>query len=210
VSAVKPLTYDEARQLTVKIKKVLADGKKLVEEAYTRRADRALGYSSWDAYVAVEFGGQMLRVPREDRPVVVRSLNLTMGLRPIAKALGISLASAQRAAQAASRGVPNETPPAPKPKPLPKPDRYLQQFYQALAKMTDGAIDLVNLCESQRFELYRDELVKEHRENVNMAYEVLSKLLPNFDDPDVIMLDNEDGAGPGLSAGNAKAGRDVD
>jgi hypothetical protein len=133
-----------------------------------------------------------------------------MGLRPIAKALGISLASAQRAAQAASRGVPNETPPAPKPKPLPKPDRYLQQFYQALAKMTDGAIDLVNLCESQRFEPYRDELVKEHRENVNMAYEVLSKLLPNFDDPDVIMLDNEDGAGPGLSAGNAKAGRDVD
>jgi hypothetical protein len=84
------------------------------------------------------------------------------------------------------------SPAKPKPKPIPKPDRYLQQVYEALTKYIDGAVELERLCRDRRFVLHHDALVKEHRDNVIVAHEVSAKLLPHFDNPEVIMLDGGD------------------
>jgi hypothetical protein len=85
-----PMTADEARALTDEIKR---DAKALwdkVIEAYRGRADAALGYSSWDQYCAVEFSSSKLRLPREEREAVVRSLRESgLSIRAIASAVGI-------------------------------------------------------------------------------------------------------------------------
>ncbi|WP_156763820.1 hypothetical protein [Mycobacterium sp. 852002-50816_SCH5313054-b] len=179
------MTVSEARALTDKLKKTLADGEKMVRQLYSARADRLLDYTSWDLYVHSEFGGCMLRVPREERGELVRSLNLTMGLRPIAAALGISLATAQRAAS----GVSNETPGAqPKAKPVPKPDRFVQQYGAACTQVIEDLLEVLRLSKGQRFLMHRDALVKAHRENMTWGGELWLKLLPHFES-DVTLLD---------------------
>lgn len=187
------LSYDEARKLTDKIKVGLSDTWKLVKEAYQNRADRVLNYPSWDEYCRAEFGTSWLRVPRENRPEIVKELSLAgMGVRPIASAMGIKPTTVWRAAQQATGGVPNETPTPPKPKPVPNADRYLQQFYQACANIADGSLEIQRLCKDRRFSQHRDALVKAQRENIIFAHEQLEKLLPYFEDIPPISLDEED------------------
>lgn len=186
----KPLTYDEARSRTDKLKKSVRDVDKEIAALYNAKVWLSLGYPNWDAYVAAEsIDGALVRVPRENRTEMVRSLSLTMGVRPIAAALGISRETARRALQ----GDTNVSPPEPKPKPIPKPDRYLQQVYSALVKYIDGAVELDRLCRDRRFLIHRPALVKAHGENVIVANEVSSKLVPHFADPDVILLDDDGG-----------------
>ena len=91
------LSEAEARAITEKIRSGLETIWLLIVEAYHKRADQALGYGSWDAYVLAEFGGCALRVPREDRPEMVRSLrSQEMSTRAIATALGVSERTVRR------------------------------------------------------------------------------------------------------------------
>jgi hypothetical protein len=126
----------------------------------------SLGHPNWDTYVAAEsIDGALVRVSRENRPELVRSLSLTMGVRPIAKALGVSRETVRR-----DRGDTNVSPTKPpKPKPVPKPDRFLQQFGDACNQMIEGALEVQRLCKDRRFLIHRDPLTNAHRENVNWA-----------------------------------------
>jgi protein gp37 len=65
---------DQARTLTDRIKVAVEGTWQMIREAYTSRAWAALGYESWDAYCAAEFGTSRLALPREERREVVASL----------------------------------------------------------------------------------------------------------------------------------------
>ena len=91
------LTEAEARELTDHIKTNLEVASRLIVEAYVRRAWQALGYGGWDLYVLGEFGSGPLRVPREDRPEMVRSLrSQQMSLRAIGTAMDVSERTVRR------------------------------------------------------------------------------------------------------------------
>jgi hypothetical protein len=85
------LTAAEARALTDRIKRDTESLWELIKQAYLGRAWIALNYLSWDVYCANEFGSLRLRLPREEREAVVRSL-LELGLsnRAVASTLGVS------------------------------------------------------------------------------------------------------------------------
>ena len=65
------MTEGEARALTDQIIETTETLWGLITEAYTHRAWAALGYESWEDYVAVEFGSERLSVSRAERPSVV-------------------------------------------------------------------------------------------------------------------------------------------
>lgn len=67
-------TADEARALTDRIKVAVEGTWQMIREAYVSRAWAALGYDTWDAYCAAEFGTSRLALPREERREVVASL----------------------------------------------------------------------------------------------------------------------------------------
>lgn len=105
---VSALTPDDARTLTASIKTAVSVAWDLVVEAYRGRADKALGYESWDAYCDTEFDGARIRLPREERKEVVASLRESgMSIRAIAAATGSGLATVKRDLDA---GVPSGTP----------------------------------------------------------------------------------------------------
>lgn len=82
------LTRDEARALTDEIRSRVVDLLPRIKEAYDRRADRALGYSSWHEYCTAELEG--MRIPLADRPAIVAELRQTgMSTRAIGAALGV-------------------------------------------------------------------------------------------------------------------------
>jgi hypothetical protein len=87
----EPMTATEARALTDRIKRDAESLWELIKQAYLGRAWIALNYPSWDVYCANEFGSLRLRLPREEREAVVRSL-LESGLsnRAVASTLGVS------------------------------------------------------------------------------------------------------------------------
>lgn len=90
-------TQEQARALTDRIKVAVEGTWLLIQEAYTSRTWAALGYDTWDAYCAAEFGTARLRLPREERQEVVASLRESgMSLRAISSATGISPATAMR------------------------------------------------------------------------------------------------------------------
>jgi len=90
-TAVVDDNYNQARELTDKIKVALSICWDLVQEAYQGRCWEVLGYPSWDAYCETEFNTSRLRLPREDRPEVVRSLREAgLSVRAIASATGES------------------------------------------------------------------------------------------------------------------------
>jgi hypothetical protein len=184
------MTADEARALTDKIKKGLQATWKDIQKAWDERADRLLGYSSWDAYCAAEFGSCYLRVPRDELPEIVRSMSITMGVRPIAAALGVSRETVRRAQQSGG-----DTNVSVKAKCAPKPDRYIQQFNDAAAKLNQGALEIHRLCKDNRFALHREAVVKNQRENVMWAHQLTQQLVPYFAPTDVHLLDAADGAG---------------
>lgn len=89
------LSYDEARDLTERIKAGVVELLPLIKEAFERRADKALGYESWGAYCDAELRG--LRVPVEDRREPVAELrNAGMSTRAIGSALGIDARTVRR------------------------------------------------------------------------------------------------------------------
>jgi predicted DNA-binding protein (UPF0251 family) len=87
----RELTENEARELTASIYGHLDSAWTKIKEAYYGRADKALGYDSWDDYCKGEFHGAYLRLPRESRREVVATLTEAgLSQRVIAAAVGVS------------------------------------------------------------------------------------------------------------------------
>lgn len=93
----KPLTENQARELTAKIYGKLDQAWELIKEAYYGRAWIALGYASWDEYCQAEFEGAWVRLPREKRrEQVVTLAQAGLSTRAIAAATGSSHATVSR------------------------------------------------------------------------------------------------------------------
>jgi transposase-like protein len=102
-------TEQEARALTDRIKVAVEGTWLLIQEAYTSRTWAALGYETWDAYCATEFGTARLRLPREERQEVVASLRESgLSTRAIASATGVSQMQVSRDLR--TSGEPNVSP----------------------------------------------------------------------------------------------------
>lgn len=87
--ATTELTADAARHLTEQIRVRLDFLLPLIKQAFEGRADRALGYDSWQAYCTAELGD--VRVPLGDRPAMIAELRQSgMSQRAIGAALGVS------------------------------------------------------------------------------------------------------------------------
>lgn len=112
-----PVTAEQARMLTDRIK-VAVDGTWiLIQEAYVSRAWAALGYTSWDDYCTREFGTSRLRLPREERQEVVASLReIGMSTRAIAAATGTNRETIRQEIAAGGKKLP---PPEPRPPVVP-------------------------------------------------------------------------------------------
>lgn len=105
---VEPMDADEARRITERIRlaatnyteskaKVLA----LVEQAKQGRADLALGYKSWTAYLSDVLSDEPLRLAREERRELTGHLaSEGMSGRAIAPIIGASEATVRRDIQA--------------------------------------------------------------------------------------------------------------
>lgn len=88
---------EEARTLTDRIKVAVEGTWQMIREAYVTRAWSALGYETWDAYCASEFGTSRLALPREERREVVASLAESgLSVRAIASVTGDSHMTVQR------------------------------------------------------------------------------------------------------------------
>lgn len=106
----RPLSENEARELTAKIYGAIEVAWELIAEAYQRRADKAMGYGSWDEYCQAEFNGARLRLPREERQEKVRSLRESgLSTRAIASATGTSYDTVQRDLKAGDRNLSPES-----------------------------------------------------------------------------------------------------
>lgn len=91
--AIPELTVDEARALTDEIRQDAAEIKAnfvpKVKRAFFGRADRVLGYESWDAYRTDVLGD--VRIPVGERQELAGELaNVGMSARAIGSALGVS------------------------------------------------------------------------------------------------------------------------
>ena len=87
----RDLTASQARALTEQIRSKMGDLMTLITKAHMGRADLALGYESWEDYVAGEFKHAPLSVPREQRkPVHVLLRKQGMSPRAIAPLTGVS------------------------------------------------------------------------------------------------------------------------
>lgn len=90
------LSATDARELTDNIKQSVGIVWRQIERAYLGRAWIALGYESWDDYCESEFDGARLRLPREERTMVVGSLrDAGMSIRAIAAATGVDAKTVQ-------------------------------------------------------------------------------------------------------------------
>lgn len=88
---------DQARALTDRIKVAVEGTWQMIREAYVSRAWAALGYETWDAYCAAEFGTSRLALPREERREAVASLAESgLSVRAIASVTGDSHMTVQR------------------------------------------------------------------------------------------------------------------
>jgi lambda repressor-like predicted transcriptional regulator len=92
VTEVHPaLTETAARELTDTIKRAVQIVDSQITRAYFGRAWSALGYETWDEYCESEFDGAKLKMPREERTMIVGSLrDAGMSIRAIAAATGAS------------------------------------------------------------------------------------------------------------------------
>lgn len=85
------LSAADARNLTDRIRGGLSVAYDGLVEAWSGRADLALGYESWDDYCAAEFAeGRMVRLDREQRREIVGTMREAgMSTRQIGSALGV-------------------------------------------------------------------------------------------------------------------------
>lgn len=101
-TVIASIDQQQARALTDRIKVAVEATWVLIQEAYTSRAWAVLGYDSWDAYCAQEFGSARLRLPREERQEVVASLRDSgLSTRAIGAATGVSHTQIRKDLQAA-------------------------------------------------------------------------------------------------------------
>lgn len=109
-------TADEARALTDRIKVAVEGTWQMIREAYVSRAWAALGYDTWDAYCAAEFGTSRLALPREERREVVASLAESgLSTRAIASVTGVNQSTISRTLSAAGDAFPRaDASPAPR------------------------------------------------------------------------------------------------
>lgn len=90
-----PLSAQDARALTDRIRIQVSDLLPLIKEAYTRRAHISLGYESWAEYCDTELRG--LRMPLAERQAATAELAAEgMSTRAIAGAIGSSDATVRR------------------------------------------------------------------------------------------------------------------
>ena len=109
---VVPSSADEARTRADRIRsgmRVLAEWQQDVIAAYAARDWAVLGYETWDAYLAGEYGEHRVRLPREQRREIVAGMaQAGMSTRAIGAAIGAGNATVHR--DLAASGVPDETP----------------------------------------------------------------------------------------------------
>lgn len=85
------MSEGEAREITADIRRTGSVMWSQITKAFQGRAWSALGYESWDDYCDAEFDGARLKLPREERTMVVASLaDAGMSTRAIAAATGAS------------------------------------------------------------------------------------------------------------------------
>lgn len=100
------LTRPEAERLTEQIGEAVTDVHALILQAMQGRADRALGYSSWNEYVNDRFPTAIRQVARDVRPELVEQMRSEgKSLRAIASVLGISPQTAMRDASTVPNGT---------------------------------------------------------------------------------------------------------
>lgn len=113
---VEPLTADDARRLTERIRIAAANYTEakakvleLVDEAKAGSAHVALGYKSWTAYLSDVLSDEPLRLARDERrELVTRLADEGMSRRAIAPIVGVSDGTVQRDLEAVVRDVPVE------------------------------------------------------------------------------------------------------
>lgn len=114
----EPMTLDDARLVTGHIRHLIASVQEKIDKiaellvaAYERRAWVALGYESWDAYVAAELRTDRLRLDRDDRQeLVVQLRSAGMSTRAIGSAVGASHDTVQRDLHSTGRNLPVDEP----------------------------------------------------------------------------------------------------
>jgi hypothetical protein len=190
------MTAAEARDVTDQIRAHLEATSDLIVEAYTRRAWFALGHGSWDEYCDKEFGTTRLRLPREERADVVRSLRASgLSIRAITAATGDSYGTVHRELSGDPNGSPDDeslTPDLELPatvtgrdgknhaarrREVPKRDAFSNRFYHALSGLQDNALKLENLMNGKGFAEHADRVCSEHREYIIWAHETITRLL---------------------------------
>jgi hypothetical protein len=88
--AITDMTEKQARHLTNRIRAHFVDNRKLIKQAWNRRAWEALNYPSWDAYCVTEFDTNHCRLPKAERRAIVTYLRKSgMSYRAIAAAAGV-------------------------------------------------------------------------------------------------------------------------
>lgn len=103
------LSPEQARAGTDSLKDALTWSGELMVAMYLGRAWLGTGYRSWDAYCQGEFGSLRLRLPSEDRDVLVGSLRRAgLSMRAISSATGLGRGTVERSLEA-SPTVPNGT-----------------------------------------------------------------------------------------------------
>ena len=116
LQSVEPMTEAEARRITERIRTALdrvatswADLAERVAEAYSRRADLALGYGSWAEYAEAELRPPSAIAAEVRRELVGLLTAQGMSTRAIAPAVGVS---GQRVRQIVASQVASDLPPA--------------------------------------------------------------------------------------------------
>lgn len=106
------LAADEARALTDEIRQRLDGLLPLIKRAFEGRADRALGYDSWQAYCSAELND--VRVPVGERPAMVAELRSAgMSQRAIGSAIGVDAATVNRDLRRVADATPDAPPTTP-------------------------------------------------------------------------------------------------
>jgi hypothetical protein len=91
------MTLAEAQDITRAIRSRCDEIWDLLVVAYQRRADKAMGYESWDSYCETEFRMARIALPAEERAAVAVSLRAQgLSTRAIASATGVSNATVSR------------------------------------------------------------------------------------------------------------------
>ena len=105
------MSENDAIEITALIKQTGSILWSQVVRAFQGRAWAALGYDSWDAYCDAEFDGARIKLPREERTMIVASLaDAGMSTRAIAAATGVSHMTVDRDLAAVTNVTPDTDP----------------------------------------------------------------------------------------------------